>query len=53
MIYIDEFITFAYTRPWWDFQLVKVGCGKAGFTEDQIRPLFKDAPPNVIRPEGW
>jgi hypothetical protein len=33
--------------------LTKVGCGIAGFTEDEIRPLFKNAPANVILPEDW
>ena len=29
------------------------GCGIAGFTEDEIRPLFENAPANVILPEDW
>jgi len=35
------------------FLLTKVGCGIAGFAKDEIRPLFKNAPPNVVLPEDW
>lgn len=35
------------------FLLTKVGCGIAGFSEEEIKPLFKDAPKNIIKPIGW
>lgn len=35
------------------FLLTKVGCGIAGFREDQIRPLFENAPPNLVLPDDW
>lgn len=36
-----------------EFLLTKVGCGIAGFSEDEIRPLFADAPGNLVLPEDW
>lgn len=33
------------------FFLTKVGCGIAGFSEQEIAPLFKDAPSNIIQPD--
>jgi hypothetical protein len=49
----DRFFATARQNPDKTFLLTKVGCGIAGFTEDEIRPLFKNAPANVILPEDW
>ena len=36
------------------FLLTKVGCGIAGFTEDDMKAIFKgDKPSNVVMPAGW
>lgn len=35
------------------FLLTKVGCGIAGFEESEMKVLFEDMPPNVIKPKGW
>lgn len=51
--YIEQFIIFAKHHPEMEFEVVKIGCGLAGFKENQIAPLFKDAPLNCILPEGW
>ena len=50
--YVDEFIRFAMTRPDLKFYVTQIGCGIAGFTPDEIAPLFKDAikMENVILP---
>ena len=50
---IARFLRYAENHPSVTFHLTKVGCGLAGFNEDLIAPLFKDAPRNVIRPKGW
>jgi hypothetical protein len=52
-IFIYGFLWFAQQNPDMEFHVVKIGCGLAGFTEDQIKPFFKDAPSNCILPEGW
>ena len=49
----DRFFAIARLNPDKTFLLTKVGCGIAGFTEDEIRPLFESAPANVILPEDW
>jgi hypothetical protein len=40
--YVDGFIRFAKQHPEYKFLVTKVGCGIAGFTVDEIAPLFKD-----------
>lgn len=51
--HVDDFVEFAESRPDLKFFVVKIGCGLAGFTEDQMAPLFKKAPENCILPYGW
>jgi hypothetical protein len=36
------------------FFLTKVGCGIAGFSEDEMKEIFKgESPKNIIMPAGW
>jgi hypothetical protein len=49
----DRLFATARAHPDSMFLLTKVGCGIAGFTEGEIRPLFKNAPSNVTPPEDW
>ena len=53
--YVDEFIEFAKTRPDLTFLVTRVGCGIAGFTNEEISPLFFEAHevPNIVLPLGW
>lgn len=46
--YVREFIEYAQRHPNNRFLLSKIGCGLAGFSEVEISPLFRDAPPNVF-----
>jgi len=41
--YVDEFIAFAKQHPELTFLVTKIGCGIAGFTPDEIAPLFAGA----------
>jgi hypothetical protein len=41
--YVDEFIRFAESRPDLYFYVTRIGCGIAGFVDEDIAPLFKDA----------
>ena len=41
--YVDEFIEFAKNHPELHFLVTKIGCGIAGFREEQIAPLFAEA----------
>ena len=35
------------------FLVTPIGCGLAGYTPEQIAPMFADAPPNVILPASF
>ena len=41
--YVDEFIDFAQTHPELKFLVTRIGCGIAGFRDEQIAPLFTSA----------
>jgi len=41
--YVDEFIAFAKAHPELFFYVTRIGCGIAGFADDEIAPLFADA----------
>ena len=53
--YIDSFIEFAKSHPELTFYVTKIGCGIAGFKEEEIAPLFKTAIniPNIRLPEDF
>ena len=48
--YIEQFIGYAKSNPHLQFQLTAIGCGLAGYKPEQIAPMFKDAPNNVMKP---
>ena len=41
--YVDEFVNFAKSHPELKFLVTRIGCGIAGFTDEEMAPLFKDA----------
>ena len=53
--YVDEFIQFAKEHPTLTFLVTRIGCGIAGFTDDEISPLFEKAHDveNIVLPQGW
>ena len=53
--YVDEFITFAKQHPEQNFLVTPIGCGIAGFTPEEIAPLFEEAKEleNVWLPESF
>ena len=50
---VDTFMLYAHRRPKLAFDVVKVGCGLAGYKDWQIAPMFHGAPQNVKLPDGW
>ena len=38
--YVDEFFEFAKQNPNLKFLVTRIGCGIAGFTEEEMAPLF-------------
>ena len=51
--YVSAFIKYAREHPYDVFSVTRIGCGYAGYTDAQIAPLFRDAPANVVLPDGW
>ena len=53
--YVDEFIEFAKEHPTLTFLVTRISCGIAGFTDDEISPLFKEAHEvdNIVLPPNW
>ena len=53
--YVDEFIAFAKENKNLTFLVTRIGCGIAGFTDDEISPLFEKAHDveNIVLPPGW
>ena len=52
-LHIGRFIAYVERNPHEHFFVTKVGCGLAGYNEEQILPLFREAPWNCTLPEGW
>ena len=40
-------------NPGKEFLLTKVGCGLAGYSEEDMKQLFRDPPVNLILPKDW
>jgi len=51
--YITDFLEYARTNPDLRFYVTKVGCGLAGYTSEQIAPMFKGAPENCRFDQEW
>ena len=53
--YVDEFIDFAEEHPEYKFYVTRIGCGIAGFQDEDIAPLFTNAinVENIILPKEF
>ena len=53
--YVDAFICFAKEHNQLTFLVTRIGCGIAGFRDEEIAPLFKDAieVKNIILPKEF
>ncbi len=52
-LYVDRFIEFAKQHQEYIFHIVSIGCGLAGYTPEQIAPMFKDVPENCMLPKEF
>jgi hypothetical protein len=50
---VERFIQYAKEHPELEFLVCRVGCGLAGYVDEEISPMFKDAPGNCELPKGW
>ena len=53
--YVDEFIEFAKSHPEMTFLVTRIGCGIAGFKDEEIAPLFQECIQleNVLLPRSF
>lgn len=51
--HIYEFLRFATKNFKSEFQVTRIGCGLAGYTDADIAPYFADAPLNCQFDEKW
>ena len=53
--YVNDFIAFAKEHPGLFFYVTRIGCGIAGFRDNEIAPLFSEAVnvPNICLPERF
>lgn len=50
---VAQFLEYARLHPGLTFEVTRLGCGLAGFTDAQIAPLFTGAPANCGLPAKW
>ncbi len=53
--YVDDFIEYARSHPNNRFLVTRIGCGSAGYTDEEIAPLFQKAIDlyNITLPKKW
>jgi hypothetical protein len=51
--HVVRFLLFAESHPNLLFKVTPIGTGLAGYTHDQIAPLFRGASDNCILPPEW
>lgn len=52
-VYVGFFLWYAYCNQFEEYFLTSIGCGLAGYTPDQIAPMFKHASDNISFPDTW
>lgn len=50
---VERFIELARKHSELTFYVTEIGCGIAGHSPEEVAPLFKDVPVNVILPEAF
>ena len=51
--FVNDFIRYAGEHQELKFNVTRIGCGLAGYKDEDIAPMFKDVPPNCILPAAW
>lgn len=51
--YVNRFLVFAKNNPELQFKVTRIGCGLAGFKDEDIAPLFNEAPDNCSFDDEW
>lgn len=53
VIYVNKFKDFASSNPEMVFNVTRIGCGLAGYRDNDIAPMFSNAPNNCKLPDEW
>lgn len=51
--YVNGFIGYAQQNLDLEFEVTRIGCGLAGYQDQDIAPMFQTAPGNCRLPDGW
>jgi hypothetical protein len=51
--HVGDFLLYAQQHAELRFKVTRIGCGLAGYRDDQIAPLFRGASENCDMPAGW
>jgi len=49
----EDFLPFVEAHPELEFKITRIGCGLAGFKNEDIAPKFSGFPTNCYFDEGW
>lgn len=50
---VRRFLLHAKQFPYRKYKVTRIGCGLAGYQNQQIAPMFKDVSNNCVMPEEW
>lgn len=50
---VGTFLSYATDHGDAWFRVTRIGCGLAGYKDEQIAPMFRFAPPNCCLPAEW
>ena len=50
---VEDFIAYAKASPKKEFFVTRIGCGLAGYSDEEIAPFFRDVPTNCAMPAEW
>jgi hypothetical protein len=51
--HVEDFLEYAHAHQELQFEVTRVGCGLAGYKDEDIAPLFHHVPDNCMMPEQW
>lgn len=50
---VSAFLDDVRDHPEYEFVLTRIGCGLAGYRDEDIAPLFSGRYPNLHKPDAW
>jgi hypothetical protein len=50
---VEAFLEYTVANPDLEFQVTRIGCGLAGFADEDIAPMFKHTPSNCLFDSAW